>query len=71
MLRSRKRSHEGHVKVMTLQSSKGLGERISRRRRWSAMSNATGRLKTRLGNRSPDLETWWPLATLRKSILVA
>lgn len=52
MFRSRKRSHgEGHVRVTTLQSSKGLRERIPRTRRWPAMLNAAGRLKMRLGNR--------------------
>ena len=41
MFKSRKRSHdEGFVRVIrTLQSHKGLGERILRRRAWSVMSN--------------------------------
>lgn len=41
MFRSRKRGHdEGCVRVIrTLQSHKGLGERISRRRAWLVMSN--------------------------------
>lgn len=57
MFRSRKRSHgEGQVRVTTPQSSKGLGERIPRTRRWPGMLNAAGRLKMRLGNRSLDLE---------------
>lgn len=61
MFRSRKRGHdEGCVRLIrTLQSHKGLGERISRRRAWLVMSNVQ-EVEDEAGNddstRSGDLE---------------